>query len=252
MHAQDTPNATAQLPEPAAEKQEVMPLYEPVIPGKRKRLFRKKPLLFGVACLLGLALILAAINLGMLRNYDWNHPPVLEVAQAEPLRVAIVPGAAVYANGQLSQILRERLLTALALYRAGKAKKILVSANNQLVHNRESEIMRLWLIRNGVDQYDVQCDHAGFRTLDTCARAARVWNLGNEKVYFITQRYHLPRTLYLAHAWGLQAVGVSANGDGWNTRSYDHIREALARIKAWLDINILHTQPLHFGPPERI
>lgn len=171
---------------------------------------------------------------------------------APPVRVAVVPGAAVYADGRPSQLLRERLETALVLYQAGKVRKILVSGNNQLKHNRESEIMRLWLVRHGVAQDDVQCDHAGFRTLDTCARMARVWNLQNEPVLFVSQRFHLPRTLYLARAWGLQPIGVSANTDGLSTHAGDHWRESIARLKAWLDVNILGTQPKFFGPPEKI
>lgn len=221
----------------------------------QRRSFRQRwrgPLLFGAALLLALLIVTGSINFWMLSRYDYNAPPVFDVEQAQPLRVAIVPGAAVYKSGRLSSTLLERLATALELYKAGKVEKILVSGNNQLVHNRESEVMRLWLIRHGVDQFDVQCDHAGFRTLDTCARAAQVWHLGNEKVYFITQRYHLPRTLYLAEAWGLQAAGVSANGGGGNTRRRDHVREFMARVKAWLDINILKTEPKFFGPPEKI
>ncbi len=221
------------------------------LPVPRRRC-RRGPLLFLGSLFLSGLIVCGGINLMMLQRYDWGGEPVLEPARAQSVRVAIVPGAAVYADGRLSQILGERLQTALELYQAGKIQKILVSGNNQLQHNRESEIMRLWLIRKGVKDADVQSDHAGFRTLDTCARAAQVWKLGNEKICIITQRFHLPRTLYLAQAWGLQAVGVSANGDGWNTRPADHFREALARIKAWLDINILQTRPRYFGPAESI
>lgn len=238
------PSATAGSP--------LAPEGGPSAAKPRLRRRRRGLLLFLGALLLAGGIVSAGINLTMLQRYDWQSEPVMDVSQAPALRVAIVPGAAVYADGRLSQVLGERLYTALELYKAGKVKKILVSANNQPQHNRESEIMRLWLIRKGVDQFDVQCDHAGFRTLDTCARAAQVWKLGNEKVYIVTQRFHLPRTLYLAQAWGLQAVGVSANGDGSNTRRTDHVREFLARVKAWLDINILKTSPRYFGPAESI
>lgn len=227
---------------------------ENALPG-RKRSWRRRlkgPLLLVGSFLLGALIVIGSINLMMLHRYDWGAPPVFQPEQAAPLRVAIVPGAAVYDDGRPSQILTERLYTALRLYQLGKVQKILVSGNNQEVHNRESEIMRLWLIRKGVKQFDVQCDHAGFRTLDTCARAARIWNLGGEKIYIVTQRFHLPRTLFLAQAWGLQAVGVSANNEGWNTRPVDHARELIARVKAWLDINILHTEPRYYGEPESI
>lgn len=239
------------------------------------------------------------------------------VETVSPHRVAIVFGAHMGADGVPSWPLCKRLECALALYEAGKAKKILVSGNDQARHNHESRRMRQWLIDRGVAAADVQADHAGFRTLDTVARAARVWNLGapdegapppshtspqpatnepvhqpvhqpsrqpalppthtptqapvagegvafgdgveravamgpGEEVILVSQRYHLPRALYLADAWGLRAVGVSASGRYRGGTRRALAREALARILAWIDVNLHNRQPKHFGPPESI
>jgi SanA protein len=66
-------------------------------------------------------------------------------------------------------------------------------------------------------------------------------------VIAVTQRFHLPRTLWLADRAGLQATGLEANRsdygwDGW----YAQGREVLARVKAVGDV-ALGTDP-QIGP----
>lgn len=207
-----------------------------------------KYILLAVIVGVGLPLLLNLYMLGVTAADIHASPD-----EAPACRVAVVLGARVHNNGRPSQILGERLFTALQLYQSGKVRKIIVSGNNQAVNNGESDVMREWLLERGVAPEDVQSDHAGFRTLDTCARMARVWNLDREEgIIFISQSFHLPRTIYLARKWGLNPIGISANGEGWNTRPGDHLRESLARVKAWLDVNILNTPPRHLGPPEHI
>jgi SanA protein len=171
-------------------------------------------------------------------------------ASAPSARVAIVFGAHMFRDGTPGYAARLRLQAAQELYRRGKVSKILVSGNNQVRCNRESDAMREWLIQNGIPPGDVSCDHAGFRTLDTCARAAKVWNL--KEAILVTQRYHLPRALYLAQAFGLEATGISADGEGGSECRRDAAREVAARIVAWLDVNVLHRGPRYLGKPETI
>jgi SanA protein len=46
-------------------------------------------------------------------------------------RVAVVFGASVYSNGDLSPLLEDRVSTAIELYRSGKVDRILVSGDNR-------------------------------------------------------------------------------------------------------------------------
>ncbi len=201
--------------------------------------------------LAGVALFLGTVFIHD-RVLDSGAGRIYTAETAPPRRVAIVLGAHVRRDGSPGYAARLRLDCARELYETGKAKKILVSGNNQKRHNRETDMMRKWLIDHGVTPDDVHCDHAGFRTLDTCARAARVWQF-EEEVILVTQRFHLPRTLYLADAWDLAAVGVSADGEeGYSARRRDYVREFLARVCAWFDVNILATQPKYFGSRETI
>jgi len=175
---------------------------------------------------------------------------IFSVGNVPSRRVAVVFGSKVFPDGKLSSSLYLRLKTALELYQSGKVEKILVSGDNRKSHYNEPEKMRDWLLKCGVREEDVSCDYAGFRTLDTCARAAKVWNL--KQVTLVTQRFHLPRALYLADAWGLEAIGVSADGTGFSTRRRDLLRETAARTLAWLDINLLDRQPHFLGQPETL
>jgi SanA protein len=176
---------------------------------------------------------------------------IVTPADAPRRRVAVVLGARVYRNGGLSHPVRLRLRAALALYRAGKVERILVSGDNGRASYNEPEVMRRWLVGHGVAPEHVRCDYAGFRTLDTCARARLVWRL--ERPVLVSQRFHLARALYLADAWGLDALGVSADGpDGWSARRRDRLREPLARILAWLDVNLFRREPRFLGPREHI
>jgi SanA protein len=172
------------------------------------------------------------------------------IADAPPRRVALVFGARVYPDGRVSRPMAIRLAAARKLYENGTVERILVSGDHGRASYNEPETMRTWLIERGVDPTHVRCDYAGFRTLDTVARARRVWGL--EELILVTQRYHLPRALFLARHFGLQPVGVSADGLGGSAPPAQRMREFAAQILAWLDVTILGTEPRYEGDPEEI
>lgn len=167
-----------------------------------------------------------------------------EVPAAE---VALVFGAHVTQGGDVSWPLKWRLEAARDLYEKGLIQRILVSGDNRWREYNEPQAMKQWLVNNGVPEERIACDYAGRRTLDSCARAARLWGI-REKVILVSQVYHLPRALFLARAWGMDAVAVPADS---GTFRRDLIRERLARVKAWLDVNVLGMGPTLWGPPEQ-
>lgn len=129
-----------------------------------------------------------------------------ETLSAVPARsVVIVPGAAVH-GGQPLTSLRDRLEAALALYRWGRVKTILVSGNNSAA-DPEVAVMRTWLSAHGVAPEDIWSDEAGSRTRETMLNAATVFNVGDAIV--CTQARYLPRALFLAEHAGINAVGVA-------------------------------------------
>lgn len=169
------------------------------------------------------------------------------VSEVPPQPVAIVLGARVYADGRPSHALEDRLAAARDLLLAGKVERILVSGDHGLHSYDEVHVMRQWLLDEGIESRLIYMDHAGFRTLDSMFRAAEVFRV--RRAVVCTQAFHLPRSLYLARAAGIDAVGLEADRRMLIGVAYNHSREMLARVRAWLDIHVLNTRPKYLGPP---
>ena len=173
---------------------------------------------------------------------------ILPLEQVENQRVAIVFGARVYGSGRLSGMLRDRVDTAIALYKAGKVQKLLLSGDNQFADYNEPGAMMAYTIARGVPAEDVQPDYAGRRTYDTCYRAKAIFQV--ESAVLVTQRFHLPRALLLCDQLGIEAVGVAADQRVYDPRSvaFSETREVPALFVALLDL-IRRAPPPVLGEP---
>jgi vancomycin permeability regulator SanA len=120
-------------------------------------------------------------------------------------QVAIVPGARVF-QGRPLAILRDRLEAARALYEQGRVRAILVSGN-ETAAAPEVSVMRAWLRARGVPAADIWTDEGGTRTRETMLHASGVHGVTDAVV--CTQTLHMPRTLYLARAAGIDAEGIA-------------------------------------------
>lgn len=148
-------------------------------------------------------------------------------------RVAIVFGAAVYENGRLSSVLRDRMETAVVLYQDGKVQKILVSGDNRFAEYDEPGAMMDYAIERGVHPDDIQPDYGGRRTYDTCYRAREIFQL--DSAVLVTQRFHLPRALFTCQRLGIEAVGVAADLQPYRAARWYEIRETVATAVALWD-----------------
>jgi SanA protein len=168
--------------------------------------------------------------------------------QVQAERVAIVFGARVYRSGRLSAMLRDRVDTAIDLYRAGKVQKLLLSGDNQFADYNEPGAMMEYAIAQGVPAEDIQPDYAGRRTYDTCYRAKAIFQV--DSAILVTQEFHLPRALFLCEQLGIQAVGVSADRRVYDPRSiaFSKTREVPATIAALIDV-IRRAPPPVLGEP---
>lgn len=146
--------------------------------------------------------------------------------------VALVPGASVASNGTLSPVLKERADTAAGLYEAGTVSKILVTGDNSTLQYDEVYPVGKYLQALGIPQKDIFLDYAGFDTYSSMYRARDVF--GVTSVLVVSQRYHLPRAVFIARSLGLAAYGVDASS-GEKYLAYS-LREIPASIKAALDL----------------
>lgn len=166
-------------------------------------------------------------------------------------QVALVPGAGITADDRPTLALRDRIDGAIELYRAGKVQKILMSGDNSSIYYNEPGAMANYAIEQGVPESDIVLDYAGRRTYDTCYRAKEIFGL--DSVIITTQKYHLPRMVFLCEQFGLNTSGFAVEQSDYllNRYVFWNVREVLATLAAYLDVYFIKPEPI-LGSPEPI
>lgn len=176
---------------------------------------------------------------------------IYAAADVPAARVAIVFGAGLWNDGSPTPVLHDRVATAAELYFSGKVEKLLLSGDNHFVNYNEPGAMRQVALELGVPDEAIVLDYAGRRTYDTCYRAQAIFGLHN--AILVTQKFHLPRALFLCDALGLDTAGVQADQRIYRKSSmfYWNLREQIAMIGAFWDVYVTHPIPV-LGNPEPI
>ena len=158
----------------------------------------------------------------------------------------LVPGARVYEDGTLCSVLKDRMDTAVDLYRAGVSDRLLLSGDHGTTGYDEVTAMKAYAVEQGVAEKDIFLDHAGFSTYESAYRASAIY--GAKSCVVVTQVYHLYRAVYLANRMGMDAFGVKADRGTYQRMSYYQAREALARVKDAL-FSVVKPEPAYLGSP---
>jgi len=185
-------------------------------------------------------------------SYTSDSSIYTEIKELPQKKAALLLGTAKYvAKGKKNYFYVYRIRAAVALWKAGKVKAILVSGDNETKYYNETARMQKDLIKAGVPKKYIALDYAGFRTLDSVVRAEAVFDL--EDYIIVSQQFHLERALFIAKAKGQKAIGFAAK-DIAGTKAANRMmeREYLARIKAFLDVYILGTEPRFYGEKEKV
>ncbi len=161
-----------------------------------------------------------------------------EAEKLQDVDCIIVLGCLVLEDGTPSNILKDRLDTAVELYKKGVAPKIIMSGDHSSEEYNEVASMKNYAVDAGVPSEDVFMDHAGFSTYETMYRAKEIF--GAEKVVIVTQKYHLYRSVYIAEKFGMEAYGVASDYE------LDESREILARCKDFMT-TIFKPKPAYLG-----
>ncbi len=133
-----------------------------------------------------------------------------------------------------SQFFDNRIDTAVALYEAGKIKKIVVSGDNSTPDYNEPEAMQKALLARGIPEGDMYLDYAGFNTYDSIVRMRDIFE--QAEFLIISQRFHVERAVFIAQTLGLSADGFTAPGVTGGIGFRANVREIGARIKMWADL----------------
>lgn len=198
--------------------------------------------LFIVIGLIGV-LSISIINKYVYSKYsDRIKTSIIEIPSEEPPRTAIVFGAGVKKDGSPSDVLYDRVVTAVEIYQAGRVKKLLMSGDNPNPEYNEPAAMKKIAVELGVPESDIVLDLAGHRTFDTCQRAKEIFEV--EKAILVTQEYHQARSLYLCNDLGIDSIGIKANKRIYGGEGNGSFREFLSVANAWFEINFISVKPL--------
>ena len=125
----------------------------------------------------------------------------------QPADVAIVPGNTVEKDGRPSARLRARLDQTVALYRQGLFPDVIVSGGVGSEGFDEAEVMKRYLVENGVPEGRIHVDGGGATTHLTARNASRMMREnGWRSALVVTQYFHVPRTRLAVKRSGVAPV----------------------------------------------
>lgn len=198
------------------------------------------------ALIITILIALLILTLGLYTFYSlYYHRLVYSAKQVPSMPVAIVFGAGIWPDGSLSDILADRVDTAIDLYYQGKVRKLLFTGDNRYLNYNEPQRMAEYAMTQGIPEADIVLDYAGRRTYDSCYRARYIFEV--ESAILVTQAYHLPRALFTADRLGISVVGVAADRHQYMNMTNYRLRELLATPVAWWEVLISHPLPV-LGP----
>jgi SanA protein len=198
-----------------------------------------KPLILFSAALLVL-IIIANITV-LIKSHKYIFDKVVEVPKCY---TAIVLGAKVSSKGVPSDFLQDRLDIAIELYNNHKIVRFLMSGDHGQTDYDEVNNMKSYLIKHGINTRDIFLDHAGFDTYSSMVRAKKIFQIND--VIIVSQKFHLPRAVYIARSKGLVAYGIKADKRNYAALKSLKFRELLAKVKAFAEVSI-NKKPKYLG-----
>ncbi len=211
---------------------------------KQKGTIRRRLRLAGFTLAAIVLIPLAALALIEIQLFATTHGQIYRDVAAVPARqVAIVFGAQVLPGGQLSVALAHRVDAAIALYRAGKVRRLLMTGDNREDNYDEPDAMRAYAIAHGVPAGAILTDPAGLRTYDSCYRARSVFDIAPDDAIVVSQAYHLPRAIFTCDGLDVRVIGFVADPFGGPRGREAELREHPARWLAWWQIVVEHPIP---------
>lgn len=207
-----------------------------------KRKMRNILLLLAGLFLFGI-LSVAVINFYMIGYADRYTITEEEASDLADIDCIMVLGCGVYQNNP-TPLLEDRLKRGVAVFQTGVSPKILMSGDHGQENYDEVNVMKQYALDQGIPEEDIFMDHAGFSTYESMCRAREIF--GIDKMIIVTQKYHLPRAVYLARKLGIEAYGIASDYRSFGGQFYRDCREVLARVKD-LFVAIIQPDPTYLG-----
>lgn len=203
-----------------------------------KKIF--KYLVLFVSIFLLVVLLINIYVLSFSKNYILDN-----ISDLEKTEVWLVFWARVMLDWTPSDILKDRLEVALKAYENKKISKIIVSWDNSKDKYDETTSMSMYLINKWINSDDIYLDYAWFDSYDSLFRVKELFWV--KKIILFTQEFHLKRTIYISKRLWIDTVWISTDLQKYIHADYYNRREILARVKAFLDVEIFKSAPKFLG-----
>lgn len=189
------------------------------------------------------ALIINIFIISYSQKYIFNNIDDIQNSQC-----AMILGAKVYSSGAISYVVRDRTESALELFKNDKVAKILISGDHGKKNYDEVNTIKNYIkMMHHIEDKDLFMDHAGFSTYESMYRARDIFLISD--MVIVTQRFHLPRSIYIARKLGIDAVGYIAKEVypyTTKTKISWYIREFFACVKSFFLV-AFNAQPTYLG-----
>lgn len=200
--------------------------------------------LFSVLCL-ALLILPTAYTFLSTRGHRYDLSSV-SMSAVPYHKVALVFGAGIEPDGTPTPYLRDRIETAVKLYKAKRVSKLLMTGDNSSNTHNEPAVMKKYAQKLGVPSSAIVLDDAGFNTYDSCYRAHEIFGLHDATL--VSQGYHLPRAMTTCKGLGISNVGVIAEHPMRDYTANYILREFLSTDKMTFQI-IFKPLPTALGKP---
>lgn len=199
----------------------------------------KRRILLPAVLLIVAAAAVVACNMAVTSNARGR---VYSCVDSVPMRqVGLLLGTSPRSSltGREGRFYAPRINAAVALYKAGKVRSLLISGSDSSAFGiNEVQSMRQSLLARGVPDSVIALDGKGYRTMASVLRATQVYGLSDYVV--ISQRFHNERAIYQAdHIRGLKAgrvIGFNAADPDGLLAARIYVREWFARVKLMLEV----------------
>jgi len=173
----------------------------------------------------------------------YTKPLLFSIDNAPVENVAIVFGAGLRRDNLPTPVLQDRLTAAIKLFKSSKVNELLMTGDHRDLEYNEPIAMAAYAMKQGVPVKKIIIDRDGISTFDSCYHAKEIFNI--KSALLVTQKFHLPRAVFICNQLGLNAKGVIADQRKYRLSSqiYWEIRETAASLAAVWDIWIIKRLP---------
>lgn len=159
-----------------------------------------------------------------------------DIKNAPKVDAIVVLGAGLRSDGTPSDMLSDRLSTAIGLYEAGVSDKIILSGDCSGEDYDEVGAMFSYCIEKGVPVDSLIRDDEGFSTYESMYNV--IERSKCKRFIVVTQKYHLYRAVYIAQKMGAEVFGVNSDPRAYRGQMFRELREYVARVKDALKVSL--------------